>query len=70
MNRTPRPVPGSRKAAVANAYGAARRIAERQAAEAKRRSALNAMAAVHAASQPKPQGPKRDAKGRFVRTSA
>lgn len=55
MNNTPRPVPGSRRTAVANAYAAARRIAERDAAATKRRSALSAMAAVHAASQKAPE---------------
>lgn len=66
MNRTPRPVPGSRKAAVYAAYTRAAQIE----AALKHEAAVRAMQTVAAASAPKPKGPKRDAKGRFVKKSA
>lgn len=62
MNRTPRPVVGSRRAAVAAAYA---RAAEADKAR-KHTEAIKAMHAV-ASVKPKPKGPKRDAKGRFVK---
>lgn len=76
MNRTPRPVPGSRRAAVANAYAADRRIKERDAIALKKRQTLSAMqqiaqAADRARAQAeKPKGPKRGPNGRFLPKNA
>lgn len=65
MNRTPRPVPGSRKAAVYAAYTRAAQIE----AALKHEAAVKAMNAIAAAPKPR-KGPKRDERGRFVKKSA
>ena len=66
MNRTPRPVPGSRRAAVANAYGAARRIEQAKIEARKKASAAAAMAQMAAGPVKKTKGPKRGPDGRFL----
>ncbi len=65
MNRTPRPVAGSRRAAVKRAYTLAAQVE----ADARHAAAVKAMQAVAAAPKPR-KGPKRDAKGRFVKKTA
>jgi hypothetical protein len=66
MNRTPRPVAGSRRKAVANAYAAARRIEAAQVKARQHATTVSAVAQI-AAARVKPKGPKRDSRGRFVK---
>lgn len=67
MNRTPRPVPGSARAARERATIAGRLYdADRVAKALAVKNAARA-AAIHAAAERAAKRPKRDAKGRFVK---
>ena len=67
MNRTPRPVVGSARAARARAAALGKAYDEQKAAKALAVKNAARAAAIHAAAERAAKRPKRDAKGRFVK---